>query len=1333
MAPEVIDLISSDEEDGSPDKAARDALRAFKSGKQKRNGVDRDKQQENARTAGDWEVRRAAGREAARARHSTDTAVNRGAKAATLVAGGRGGSGGSDAPAVQSPSRRPESPGGLAPESAASSKSELPSFTAAGGKTLQQHLREAWAKRNGREGGPGALRHRSIGSRDNAGLKEASDGAVADGQGASRHQNSPQASRIEAIRTYQEIEGGRRVAKTSPIPLPQEAPVVMGERVDDPPHSPDEKSTETTKAPAPRSSEIPVQPVKAGSDTGRKNESLPVGHDRIPEPACIQDGAEARSDSESLDEIPARPSKKRKLSQPSFKPRSEKTQQLGEAKPMTEQEVELSTETFRRGATTQAPVPPKLPEPSKNTSDVSTRFGAAWSREEDLLLKKLKEVDQIAWSKMPAYFSGRTSASIQFRYSSKLKGRQLGEEPGPSKSKPVHHKAGERQLPDPPKQKFKPQPQPQPVPMPMPDEAQGEGGRTQRKRAPKKAPEGFVPWASVRAKPKQEIETLEGVSDSDARTTRGGRQNPARTRPSLGSILRRRELGEPCSRYRSTKATTTDLQNHVLGSLGPNKYYIGTSGDVNSTAWSADGSRFAIGSIGVSDERSMQYNRPRNLLYGDLEENVVRELPEHHLPRPEVGLDNPNSLHAMKQTQDPRLFMTVSNVAFVDDTLYTAGSDARIRSYSPAGQVQQTTKYEAAVDLLATNSNHLVAAGCHTGVGNSIVVHDCKDGIPKLLDAMAPSHSHQSQAIFPSAMKWGSAHRHQHLLLAGFGSDSLEEHGTAGATRLWDFLNGIEVGINAVTRNVFDVAWNPQCSPASTAFAIACLPSHGISSRHSRSVIQCFAPGQTATRVVEYDCPALDINDLLYCPYDDNLIAAGATDSKVYIWDKRFANLNQRPLHILSHGASVNVLDHDREVEAADTGIRFLSWGANSSRLFSGSSDGTVKVWDPYRSAEDAHVEDVVTLQSAVMSGSFSPDFRDLLVGEERGRVNLLSVGCESQSMRAMSIFDLQSAPAPFAKDPLSPARQLHESNQVKFAPMGDLPKRQAVQGDDYRGPNINTRAERIKAAEKSLSEALESNGENSAEKNLKIEEAMEKKDALERQFQDYLQLEPKARAQQKAFVGREQTQSNRLGFLDPCRLDCNYLPQDVGEAVNDSRRSEQRIPDALVTLKREVHPSVLDHEDPEDLLAAGLLSKCAKCTKPAPRATKGLPQCSACARKAAGRTASCAKCRVAIVPSGEGASGLCEHCSSACFRCGQPVRITAKAWTIICEPCALAWEVGVLGYDIIDEDGSLARKKKKNGAKEGLMPGLEDEDELVGTQELGAREREHYASLWGT
>jgi len=957
--------------------------------------------------------------------------------------------------------------------------------------------------------------------------------------------------------------------------------------------------------------------------------------------------------------------------------------------------------------------------------------GVPYSAEEDSLLAHLREDLGIGWDAMPKYFCGRTQGSLQVRYSSKLKNRHLVA---------AKHKSSGTQN----------------TALPRTEATVRPEYTAPSRRHPKVAQrnDGFVSWAAVKAQRREDRATIKSATPPTRETAPIQTLSPAMdfAHPaSLPRILRSRELGNTGRRNWSSTArlsVSDELQNHVLDTLGPRRYFHGASRDVTCVAWAADGNEFAAGAIAIDDERSMQYNRPNNLLLGNLAKNSLHELPEHHVARPIVSDSrNVNSLQAMQETQDVRLFKTVAAVGFSEDSraLYSAGADGVVRMYdASSGQCISSLKQEAELALLTSNSKGLLATGSHRSDDSSISVIRTHSDRLECLHQFGPTRAdvQSSLPIFPTALKWGAG-MYSHLLLAGFASDSYDDDRlAAGEVFLWDPTSDQKIELPAA-RNVFDVAWNPIPSSKASLFAVASARS----GRIDRSTIQCFAPNQgRASRVLQWDCPASDINDLVYCPHDDNLIAAGATDGKVYVWDKRVAGSNQKPLHTLSHGKTKNVLDHDRDVEIADTGVRFLSWSATGNRLYSGSSDGTVKVWNPYRTTEDALVRDVATFNSAVMSGAFSPDFRDLLIGEDQGQLNLLGVDREARSVRAAKKFDYFPAPVPtLNEDKLAPARELLASGQVELRLMGALPVRQAVQGPNYQGPYLAPSTDQMGHLDAELQVALHEQKDVHASlldrmQDPETEKAIQAVDtkvtlseeALQRAWQkrkeDQL-LQPAASLLQQNFHDSRLAYEKDIGesVSKHCGLDCNYLPtagDEDGEAP-DNRQSEQRIPDILRT-----HVKTLDASDltNAEIAEAGLTSKCSACMGPAAKSKskRGLPVCERCSLVRLGLTARCQKCAVPIRPNLDESirQDICERCHFHCFRCGSIATITGD--TITCQSCDVQWEAGVLGYEV-KKTSHYSPVRVRYQSHEQVMESL---DERMGRL-LGEDERERLAGGW--
>ncbi len=672
----------------------------------------------------------------------------------------------------------------------------------------------------------------------------------------------------------------------------------------------------------------------------------------------------------------------------------------------------------------------------------------------------------------------------------------------------------------------------------------------------------------------------------------------------LTRLTRYRELGRSSVQGRCAQHDKLLTQNIAYESLATTKYVDDTSGDIATVAWSSDDRFFAGGGVVLMDESSMQYNRPRNLLIGD-NMAVVRELPEHHIRRPDVAV-GVNSLRSMRQTQDIRLFTTVQMVAFspCDQHLYSVSTDGKLNSYDTSGrsasdvQFGSTFTHKGPIDLLTVGRHGLIATGCRSSASNSISIFKNDAESLKLQQSLSSRSSETRDISYASALKWGVAPHQSKWLLAGFGQEKERLYredndlDILGESCLFDGETGrrLELGI---PRNVFDVAWNPNLGH--TAFAVACV-GFGRVNTGMHTVIRVYGEGTAGLRcTVELECPARDINDLIFCPYDENLVAAGSADGKVYVWDIRSTRTSQDPQMALSHGNCISVLPHDRKRWEVDTGVRFLSWGANHTRLFSGSSDGVVKVWDPYVNNDDTHIRDVATFKSAIMSGAFNSDHTQLLIGEDQSRLSLLEVG--ASDLAGPERFSLLSAPDPAASEP-APHKALLESGEVVFEHCGALPIRQAVQGPNYKPP-------------KDLLTPSEAELHHRA-----------------------LRLQRDLFHQRNRWKRVKRAATEEGGKIHPCTLDCGYTPRVDGDGddVPDSGRAADRIPEAL-------------RSEPEKGMAAlvkGKVAKCSTCGAPArPREQAGSAVVNFCERCAF----ACFRCGETALLSAAGETVVCNLC----------------------------------------------------------------------------------------
>lgn len=643
--------------------------------------------------------------------------------------------------------------------------------------------------------------------------------------------------------------------------------------------------------------------------------------------------------------------------------------------------------------------------------------------------------------------------------------------------------------------------------------------------------------------------------------------------PNRALLLRSRELGN------NPVPTKTALQDDMLERLRPSTCFEKTSGDVGTVAWAPNGCKFAAGSMALVDQDSMQYNVPNNLLLGSTDDSYIQELAAHFVERKRTD-KGPNSTHEMHTTQDKRLFTTVSHVDFSTDgtLMYSAGYDGAVRYWDVASTdagLVGSIRHKSPVDLLSVKPARdgrdiqVIATGSQVPQ-NSIQVFSCEETYARNLVSFSSEQAVQKpQArIFPSALRWGVLPHLSDYLLAGFASNREEElqgSDTLGGVAMWDVGRQASIKVWPNTRNVFDLAW----SPFGDVFAVACVAGNNRGDRRMKSEIKIYSskagPMYTPWKVLE--CPASDINDVVYSPYDPYLVSVGCTDGSVYIWDvRRDDNIYQQ----LSHGKPLQTLHYDnmREREKLDTGVRFTAWGHSRDRLCTGSSDGIVTLWNPYRAPEDARRRDLAQLDSGVMSGAFSPDYTKLLLGSVNGRIDILEVGSEHTTVRSSTQLRKVDAPDPSALSGAQPsasvdpnsgvacAKDLLRTQAIEFRPMGAFPIRQAVKGPQYDRCNL-------------------------------IDQAMDADDLRSKadNFQTSLR--------------------NQLLSLDRCTAKrCAEYSKGAlitAEEAGDSGRSADRIPNAL----REARPTVK--------ISRGM-AECTKCGKPArPRSAEGVAVCESC------------------------------------------------------------------------------------------------------------------------
>lgn len=495
-----------------------------------------------------------------------------------------------------------------------------------------------------------------------------------------------------------------------------------------------------------------------------------------------------------------------------------------------------------------------------------------------------------------------------------------------------------------------------------------------------------------------------------------------RTRKVASHSLRDREMGYE-------KGRSEYFSNRFRAS----KYWKGASNDVLNLAWSPDGMMFAVGAAAQCDEHNMQYNRNNNLLLGDVELNTLTELPAHRIPHPSTS-----------STRDPFLYMSVTSVQWSEHQLFTSSYDGTAKvwdiSRSLGATCSSTLKHPSKVHLMGLSAFELLATATETiniwQVGEHPSLH-------RSLPIVRPKGC-KPVDLTPSALAWGLAQSTNRWLAAGSSGNDREngDPSKEGCLSVWQLRESEAISVNLTpnSQNIFDLKWHPILPCLATGSSVSTL-------KRAKSVVRLYHPLTCLTRTIEFDCPALDINDVSFCPFDHNYVSASCTDGSTYVWDLRKPD---KILHRLKHGKALYPLDENLTREQADVGVRVALWGGSINSFYTAGSDGTLKSWDILRSPDDAHLNDVVNVDDELMCGLFSHDKSQLLLGDAAGGVHLLSTDSQSSSPHLMlKTDDIHQDPVDVdVESGIFHARKLLASGELQQHPTFGV-----GQGSNYQGP----------------------------------------------------------------------------------------------------------------------------------------------------------------------------------------------------------------------------------------------------------------------------------------
>ncbi|KAK2811319.1 hypothetical protein FQN50_002195 [Emmonsiellopsis sp. PD_5] len=449
-------------------------------------------------------------------------------------------------------------------------------------------------------------------------------------------------------------------------------------------------------------------------------------------------------------------------------------------------------------------------------------------------------------------------------------------------------------------------------------------------------------------------------------------------RPS--ALLRSRELGHSVHRARRPVKQSLATRSENLEAW---KTWKGASNDVMHLAWSPDGTRFAAGATSLCDTHNMVYNRNNNLLLGDLTCNSIKELPDHNIPRP-----------TLQNSADPKLYMSLSAVSWLGDRLYTASYDHTVKVWDATThdgtRCIDTLPHKGRISVMAVSDFGSIATGCeetpYMKVWNPGASYTPVD---------LPCSPTKNVKMTPSVLRWGSPYV-KDFLVAGMAGQDDEDRGSAsrnGYLSLWQMSEScpVSLSVSPNAQNIFDVVWDAILPIFATGSSVP-LSGSGIS-HSARSLVRIYEPLRSKSCVRQYECPASDINEVTFCPWDNHYITASCTDEITYVWDYRNPS---KILHKLTHGPPIAEQDPDLPREQSDTGVCLALWRHN--KFYTGGSDGVLKKWDILRAPEDVLLENTASFEYGIISGAFSPDYSNLLVGDSSGGIHVLSSAPFSRS-----------------------------------------------------------------------------------------------------------------------------------------------------------------------------------------------------------------------------------------------------------------------------------------------------------------------------------------------
>lgn len=454
--------------------------------------------------------------------------------------------------------------------------------------------------------------------------------------------------------------------------------------------------------------------------------------------------------------------------------------------------------------------------------------------------------------------------------------------------------------------------------------------------------------------------------------------------------------------------------------------FMNGSGDFVGVQWLSKDIFFAT-ALATSDVTNQEYNNQGNLVIASYDTKVAQSVPWHRTVKSGyvegVGRPDDKWLYHSVTACAVLTPQTVTEGHPFEITLcFTASFDKNVKIWHPASDGSSMTevgkwKHGDRCNFATTSEFHdKVATGADVR-RNAVRVYDL-DNMPGYMEfsgtpydqyslrMMSPrTNTEDSWAYFPSAMKWGKCKEVAHYLLVGFTPRGVDDEGDYGVPQhkkdtgqlcVWDTSTGQEVSIRgAKSQNVYEVAWHPT-QPFFIAATSAKQPhDFGINTQiHIFGFPNTLGPDEEPYFSLYHtlNCEAIDINEITIMPYHNcySYITASCTNRKTYIWDS--ARFDDDPIHTLEHGESVDELPEGVPTEEVDVGVKFCAWGRSYTRLYTGSSDGAVKLWDLTQPQGKQFIKNMVQVPGGVSGGAFSDDRSRLVIGDGMGNLHCLEI-----------------------------------------------------------------------------------------------------------------------------------------------------------------------------------------------------------------------------------------------------------------------------------------------------------------------------------------------------